>query len=112
MYSFYLVKLGDHVFIGQGAVVEAALVGNYVRAGAGFCYCTLPPNPFAPPCAEMLCVMARDGGRVTAGYGGWNDCSIAKGWERDGNWNGYAIVKGWERDEKWKGWRRFQTRTG
>jgi hypothetical protein len=29
------MKLGDHVFIGEGAVVEAAMVGNFVHIGAG-----------------------------------------------------------------------------
>jgi dynactin-5 len=34
-FSFYPMKLGDHVFIGEGAVVEAAMVGNFVHIGAG-----------------------------------------------------------------------------
>ena len=33
--SYYPLKIGDHVFIGQGAVIEAAVIGNYVRIGAG-----------------------------------------------------------------------------
>ena len=44
MYSFYPVKLGDHVLIGEGAVVEAALVGNYVYIGAGSVIVLYPPT--------------------------------------------------------------------
>ena len=29
------MKIGDHVFVGEGAVVEAAMVGNYVHIGKG-----------------------------------------------------------------------------
>jgi len=35
MFSFYPMKLGDHVFISEGAVVEAAMVGSFVYIGAG-----------------------------------------------------------------------------
>ena len=34
MVSFNPVKLGDHVFVSDGAVVEAALVGINVHIGA------------------------------------------------------------------------------
>lgn len=34
-FSHYPLKIGDHVFIGPGAVVEAALIGNHVSIGAG-----------------------------------------------------------------------------
>ncbi|KAI9669514.1 MAG: hypothetical protein M1829_005103 [Trizodia sp. TS-e1964] len=34
-YSYYPVKMGDHVFVGENAVVEAALVGSYVSIGRG-----------------------------------------------------------------------------
>jgi dynactin-5 len=33
-FSFYPMKLGDHVFVGEGAVVEAAVVGSMVHIGA------------------------------------------------------------------------------
>ena len=49
MFSFYPVKLGDHVFIGEGAVVEAALVGNYVHIGAGSVIVLYPRKPFGFP---------------------------------------------------------------
>lgn len=32
-FSYYPMKIGDHVFIGEGSVVEAAVVGNFVRIG-------------------------------------------------------------------------------
>ncbi|KAI5793062.1 trimeric LpxA-like protein [Geopyxis carbonaria] len=32
-FSYYPMKLGDHVFVGEGAVVEAAILGNYVHIG-------------------------------------------------------------------------------
>jgi carbonic anhydrase/acetyltransferase-like protein (isoleucine patch superfamily) len=34
-YSYFPLKIGDHVFVGPGAVVRAAQVGNYVHIGAG-----------------------------------------------------------------------------
>ncbi|KAE8355190.1 trimeric LpxA-like protein [Aspergillus coremiiformis] len=33
VHSFYPLKIGDHVFIGERAVVEAASVGNHVHVG-------------------------------------------------------------------------------
>ncbi|OJD14526.1 hypothetical protein AJ78_05140 [Emergomyces pasteurianus Ep9510] len=33
MHSFYPLKIGDHVFVGEKAVVEAATVGNHVHIG-------------------------------------------------------------------------------
>ena len=49
VFSFYPVKLGDHVFIGEGAVVEAALVGNYVHIGAGSVIVLYPATRLASP---------------------------------------------------------------
>lgn len=33
--SYWPLKIGDHVFVGEGAVIEAASIGNHVRIGAG-----------------------------------------------------------------------------
>ncbi|KAE8141112.1 trimeric LpxA-like protein [Aspergillus pseudotamarii] len=33
VHSFYPLKIGDHVFVGERAVVEAASVGNHVHVG-------------------------------------------------------------------------------
>ncbi|KAI9886936.1 MAG: hypothetical protein M1823_001228 [Watsoniomyces obsoletus] len=33
--SYWPLKVGDHVFVGEGAVIEAASIGNHVRIGAG-----------------------------------------------------------------------------
>ncbi|PYH82769.1 trimeric LpxA-like protein [Aspergillus uvarum CBS 121591] len=33
VYAFYPLKIGDHVFVGERAVVEAASVGNHVHIG-------------------------------------------------------------------------------
>lgn len=35
MFSHYPLKIGDHVYVGPGTVVEAALIGNRVHIGAG-----------------------------------------------------------------------------
>ncbi|KAJ5808469.1 Dynactin Arp1 p25 subunit [Penicillium riverlandense] len=35
VHSFYPLKIGDHVFVGERAVVEAASLGNHVQIGAG-----------------------------------------------------------------------------
>jgi dynactin-5 len=34
-FSYYPLKIADHVFVGPGSVVEAALIGSHVRIGAG-----------------------------------------------------------------------------
>ncbi|EPS29987.1 Dynactin subunit 5 [Penicillium oxalicum] len=35
VHSYYPLKIGDHVFVGESAVVEAASLGNHVHVGAG-----------------------------------------------------------------------------
>ncbi|RPB22645.1 trimeric LpxA-like protein [Terfezia boudieri ATCC MYA-4762] len=32
-FSYHPMKIGDHVFVGEGSVVEAAVVGNWVKIG-------------------------------------------------------------------------------
>ncbi|KAJ5105821.1 Dynactin subunit 5 [Penicillium alfredii] len=34
VHSFYPLKIGDHVFVGESAVIEAASLGNHVHVGA------------------------------------------------------------------------------
>jgi dynactin 5 len=34
VFSHYPLKMGDHVYVGPGSVVEAAFVGNHVHIGA------------------------------------------------------------------------------
>jgi len=43
------MKLGDHVFVGEGAVVEAAMVGNLVHIGAGAVIVLSHSRPPLPP---------------------------------------------------------------
>jgi len=49
VFSFYPMKLGDHVFVGEGAVVEAAIVGSFVHIGAGAVIVLSPPPPTPTP---------------------------------------------------------------
>ncbi|PGH07591.1 hypothetical protein AJ80_07980 [Polytolypa hystricis UAMH7299] len=35
IHSYFPLKIGDHVFIGERAIIEAASVGNHVQIGAG-----------------------------------------------------------------------------
>ncbi|KAF8417834.1 trimeric LpxA-like protein [Tirmania nivea] len=32
-FSYYPMKIGDHVFVGEGSVIEAAVMGNWVKVG-------------------------------------------------------------------------------
>ena len=34
-WAYYPLKMGEHVFVGEGAVVEAAVLGSYVHVGRG-----------------------------------------------------------------------------
>ena len=33
--SFHPLKIGEHVFVGQGAIIEAASIGDHVHIGKG-----------------------------------------------------------------------------
>lgn len=35
IHSYFPLKIGDHVFVGESAVIEAATLGNHVHVGAG-----------------------------------------------------------------------------
>ncbi|OQD77973.1 hypothetical protein PENDEC_c002G05024 [Penicillium decumbens] len=35
VHSYYPLKIGDHVFVGEASVIEAASLGNHVHVGAG-----------------------------------------------------------------------------
>lgn len=35
VFSYYSLKIGDHVYVGPGSVVEAAPIGNHAHIGAG-----------------------------------------------------------------------------
>ena len=63
-YSHWPLKMGDHVFVGDGAVIEAASVGSHVHIGKGAVLgrfaivkdavwivdgAVLPPNMVVPP---------------------------------------------------------------
>lgn len=41
------MKIGDHVFVGEGSVVEAALIGSYVHIAKDCVIVSVSP-PFAP----------------------------------------------------------------
>ncbi|KAI9644100.1 hypothetical protein NHQ30_007452 [Ciborinia camelliae] len=33
-FSYFPLKIGDHVFVGSGSIIEAAMLGNHVHIGA------------------------------------------------------------------------------
>ena len=45
------MKIGDHVHIGAGSVVEAATIGNYVEIGKN---CVIVSNMYASPDTHIL----------------------------------------------------------
>ncbi|KAL2004334.1 hypothetical protein VTN02DRAFT_3128 [Thermoascus thermophilus] len=83
-HSFYPLKIGDHVFIGERAVVEAATVGNHVHIGKeavvgsmailkDFAYvldgAVVPPGMVVPSWCVVGGAPARIVGEVGEGYG-------------------------------------------
>ncbi|KAL2008267.1 hypothetical protein VTN00DRAFT_8249 [Thermoascus crustaceus] len=84
IHSFYPLKIGDHVFIGERAVVEAATVGNHVHIGKeavigsmailkDFAYvldgAVVPPGMVVPSWCVVGGAPARIVGEVGEGYG-------------------------------------------
>ncbi|KAL2222611.1 trimeric LpxA-like protein [Thermoascus aurantiacus ATCC 26904] len=84
VHSFYPLKIGDHVFIGERAVVEAATVGNHVHIGKeavigsmailkDFAYvldgAVVPPGMVVPSWCVVGGAPARIVGEVGEGYG-------------------------------------------
>jgi dynactin-5 len=84
VYSFYPLKIGDHVFVGERAVVEAATVGNHVHIGEDavignmailkdFAYvldgAVVPPQMVVPSFCVVGGAPARIIGEVGEGYG-------------------------------------------
>ncbi|OJJ51687.1 hypothetical protein ASPZODRAFT_55442 [Penicilliopsis zonata CBS 506.65] len=84
VHSFYPLKIGDHVFIGERAVVEAASVGNHVHIGCDavvgsmailkdFAYvldgAVIPPGMVVPSWCVVGGAPARIVGEVGEGYG-------------------------------------------
>jgi dynactin-5 len=51
VYSYYPLKVGDHVFVGEGAIVEAAVIGNYVQIGKG---CVIGRFAIIKDCVRIL----------------------------------------------------------
>ncbi|KAI9928971.1 hypothetical protein ASPWEDRAFT_128632 [Aspergillus wentii DTO 134E9] len=84
VHSFYPLKIGDHVFVGERAVVEAATVGNHVHVGKeavigsmailkDFAYvldgAVVPPGMVVPSWCVVGGAPARIVGEVGEGYG-------------------------------------------
>ncbi|CAG7981459.1 unnamed protein product [Penicillium salamii] len=83
-HSFYPLKIGDHVFVGEGAVIEAAQLGNHVHVGKGavvgsmaiikdYAYvldgAVVPPGMVVPSWCVVGGKPARIVGEVGEGYG-------------------------------------------
>jgi hypothetical protein len=60
VFSYYPMKIGDHVSIGAGSVVEAASIGTGVKIGKG---CIIVRFPFLPLFSSFFCTYytLRDG---------------------------------------------------
>jgi len=52
------MKIGDHVHIGAGTVVEAATIGNNVEIGKNcVIVCPIPPAPLDLVFSVSICVL-------------------------------------------------------
>lgn len=51
LFSYYTVRIGDHVHIGAGSIVEAAVIGNHVDIGKG---CVLGKLSVLKDCIRIL----------------------------------------------------------
>lgn len=84
VHSYYPLKIGDHVFVGESAVIEAASVGNHVHVGAGATIgsmaiikdfavvlegAAVPPGMVVPSWCVVGGKPARIVGEVGEGYG-------------------------------------------
>ncbi|EED19627.1 dynactin Arp1 p25 subunit [Talaromyces stipitatus ATCC 10500] len=84
IHSYYPLKIGDHVFVGERSVVEAAQIGNHVHIGndvvvgnmailKDFAYvldgAVVPPNMVVPSFCVVGGRPARIVGEVGEGYG-------------------------------------------
>ncbi|KAJ5493049.1 Dynactin subunit 5 [Penicillium diatomitis] len=84
VHSYYPLKIGDHVFVGESAVIEAASLGNHVHVGTGAMvgsmaivkdYAVILDGAVVPPgmVVPSWCVVggrpARIVGEVGEGYG-------------------------------------------
>ncbi|ELU39124.1 dynactin, subunit p25 [Rhizoctonia solani AG-1 IA] len=59
-FNYYPMKIGDHVHIGAGTVVEAATIGNHVEIGKNYC-AKIDDNSIVPP-NTVIPALARFGG--------------------------------------------------
>lgn len=46
VFSYYPIKIGDHVYIGEGSIIQAASIGNGVYIGSNCVIVSSPPHTF------------------------------------------------------------------
>lgn len=51
IFSYYNLRMGDHVHVGAGTIVEAAQIGNHVDIGKG---CVLGKFTIIKDCVRIL----------------------------------------------------------
>ena len=93
LYSYHPLKVGDNVFVGPGAVVEAASVGSNVSIGKG---AVIGKMAIVRDCVQIL-----EGAVVPAGMVVGSGCVIGG---RPGRVVGEVGV-GWEGVDGWELWR-------